>query len=92
LILLVGDWYVVFEAAENWVGPVYAGSAFTFVRVPGWVGVLVGHWTLNDCAPAAAVESPITASKTVPMNLVVMRSPPPRCRNSWGTCRFAVVS
>jgi hypothetical protein len=48
--LLVGFWYVVGLAAVSAVGPIYAGSAFTFVRLLGWVMVLVGHWTMKDWA------------------------------------------
>src|SRR5512140_2065390 len=32
------------------VGPAYAGSASLLAF--GWVIVLLGHWTRNDCAPA----------------------------------------
>ena len=39
--------------------------------------VLVGHCTLNDCAVAVTVATPISASTKVLTIFLDMRSPPP---------------
>jgi hypothetical protein len=43
--------------------------------------VLVGHWTLNDCAVAGSAATPMTASTKVLTILIDMRSPPIRLQH-----------
>src|SRR5271157_4349200 len=38
----------------NCVGPLYAGLSVLVVVGSGWVNVLVGHCTRNDCAAAGS--------------------------------------
>src|SRR6516164_6380098 len=71
----------------NCVGPWYGGLSVLLTPLllgSGWVMVLVGHCTRNDCAMAGSAHR-LSTARAIDARVLDIRPPPRRARRACGT-------